>query len=252
MREYIITPYSLSYSLKMLNGNPLQLGKLQQRILKHMFECNGHGGGHPYESVNHIAKALGAAQPTIFKSVRLLIKDNYLISQKVIPLYGKRKLFRSFGGIRELYLTDKGAATAVILGVTYSQFEYSYSDIYDYIDHNPGKKSGYGGMFRLDDTVILEYIRKIIKPHPNQNLILRKAMEYALENNLFEEGRFRRLTPDEIKKFGLFVALEYIDSSGDILTLKQFVNKYGIDKSFLRRYLERQKLYLESTIHELG
>src|SRR5919112_2028207 len=88
-----------------------ELGELQQRILKHIFECTSKS-----ENASHIAKSLGLAQPTVFKSIQPLLQENYLESKQ------KAKCTEKI-----LTLTDKGAAVAVvILGVSFDQFENHY------------------------------------------------------------------------------------------------------------------------------
>jgi hypothetical protein len=113
----------------------------------------------------------------------------------------------------------------------------------------------------LDDTPpferkheILKYIRGVVDPYKRRrDEIIKKALRYAIHNNFFDKGDLRALTEDEAKKLKLFIAFEYIDAAGggDVLTLKKFVNKYKLDKNFLRNYLYKQKQYIESAIQEL-
>jgi DNA-binding MarR family transcriptional regulator len=76
------------------------VGELQEKILGHMLECASE-----LENTNHISKALGLAQPTIFKSIRLLEKEKYVQTRQ-----------EYLHGIRTLRLTDKGVAAALLSG----------------------------------------------------------------------------------------------------------------------------------------
>jgi hypothetical protein len=215
-----------------------KLGNLQQEILKHFFECKFIRAigrlTQDHESVSHIARSLGRAQPTVFKSIQTLMKNNYLSSVKYWSLYEYPIESRTTGGLRVIYPTDKGAAAAVMLGVSFDQINNLHH---------------YGKVDFHKSIMILRYIKMVLQSPNDQDLILRKAMKYALENNYFEESKIRRR--DEMHKIKLFIALEHLDAMGDILTLKQFVNKYEIDKNFLKKHLNKQRLYIDSAIREL-
>ena len=64
-----------------------QLGELQQKILKHIFNCASDS-----ENVSHIAKAIGLKQPTVYESIQSLIKDRFLQSKKQVHRRGERIL----------------------------------------------------------------------------------------------------------------------------------------------------------------
>ena len=86
----------------------VQLSELQQRILKHFFACT-----EKTDTVSHISKEINSLQPAVFRSVNSLIKDNYLEKE------------RKSGGEKIVKLTDKGAATAVLLGIKYDKAEHT-------------------------------------------------------------------------------------------------------------------------------
>jgi hypothetical protein len=66
-------------------------------------------------------------------------------------------------------------------------------------------------------AMILGYIRRVAKPHTNTDIIIKKAMTYALENNYFENVDVtKRLTAEQIGKLHLFIALQYVDATGHI------------------------------------
>ncbi len=98
----------------------------------------------------------------------------------------------------------------------------------------------------------LGYIWKILNPYNKRQLIVKKAMHYALDNNYFDKGKFRCLNQDESEKLKLFIALECVKSSiNEVSTLKSFIDKYGLDKIFLKKHLTKQKQYLDSLIKTL-
>ena len=72
--------------------NMEKLGTLQKKIIEHMVNCTLES-----ENTNHIGKALGLSQPTIFKSIQSLEKDKFIQT--------RQKYER---GKRTLTLTDKG------------------------------------------------------------------------------------------------------------------------------------------------
>jgi hypothetical protein len=198
-----------------------KLGPLQKKILIHIFQ-NDHE-----ESVSHLAEYLKRQQPTIFKSVRLLHRYNYLESML---------LEHYFGTVRRLGVTDKGAAAAVTLGITFNQIE-------DYHHYKP---------FTFLKNEELAPLWNMVKSHDQQDDIIKKAMHYALENNFFDTGQFRKLSHSESEKLKLFIVLESITSSAGIPTLRNFVNKYNLDKKLLKEFLNKQKQYIESLMRELN
>ena len=87
--------YSIVYYKEQMKGYTVELGELQQKILKHIFECTSKS-----ENASHIAKSLGLAQPTVFKSIQSLLQENYLESQQ-----------KSKRTEKTLTLTDKGRSS---------------------------------------------------------------------------------------------------------------------------------------------
>ena len=78
----------------------MPLGDLQQKILKHVFECSSKA-----ENTSHIAKSFGLAQPTVWKSIKSLIKEDYL---KDTQQHKRAE--------KVLTLKDKGIASVIALG----------------------------------------------------------------------------------------------------------------------------------------
>lgn len=208
-----------------MKGYTLELGELQQKILKHIFECTSES-----ENANHIAKSLGLAQPTVFKSIQLLLQENYLESEQK----GKRSE-------KTLTLTEKGAAAAVILGIT-------NDEIINYFKRTRSE--------HISSDKEVEFFQKFkqiaIREPDKQDLLIRKMMEYFLKNNYFDEiGAAKDLSVDEIKMLLTYVAVEYYNAVGNPSTIKDLVDKYSLDKKQLKEILERQKLKINSIIHQL-
>lgn len=80
---------------------------------------------------------------------------------------------------------------------------------------------------------------------------MKQAIEYALENNYFENGNFRVLTDEESQIFKLFIALKYIDEIGEWPTLREFLDKYCLDRDFLIKQLKKRRQYIDSIIQDL-
>src|SRR5918992_3033005 len=203
-----------------MEGYTAELGELQQKILKHIFECTSKS-----ENVSHIAKSLGLAQPTVFKSVHSLLQENYLESEQISKRTEKT-----------LTLTDKGAAAAIlILGVSFDEFENHYKS-------HP-------------DIQILQFFKRIFKTPEKRDFMIKKAMEYAFKNDYFEQGNtIRQLSEEELKKFRLYMAIEYINSLGPtskISSFKEFIDRYELDREFMKEYLNRQKQFADLLLKEL-
>jgi predicted transcriptional regulator len=204
-----------------MKGHTAELGELQRRILKHIFECTSTS-----ENANHIAKSLGLAQPTVFKSIQLLLQENYLESQQK----AKRRE-------KTLTLTEKGAAAVVVtFGASFDEFENYY------------KRQ------RHPDREKLQNIKRIFQTPEKRDLMIKKAMEYAFKNNYFDEGSTRQLTEEELKKLRMNMAMEYINSLGptsDIPGLKEFIDRYELDRKFMKECLNNQKHFADLLLKEL-
>jgi predicted transcriptional regulator len=200
-----------------------ELGELQQKILKHMVECKEES----QETVNHIAERLNLAQPTVFKSVQLLIEGNYVESHQEY----KR-------GPKILILTDKGAAAGIMSGVDLNKYE----------SH---EKSHGSNLIKVH----LDFLGKITTTPERRNLMFQRAMEYHLKNNIFENGYLRDKTPEQEKKFVQYIASEYVNSLGpasNIKTFEEFVDRYQVDKEFLKTFLIHQKEIIDKFVEKLN
>jgi DNA-binding MarR family transcriptional regulator len=204
-----------------MEGYTSELGELQQKILKHIFECTAKS-----ENANHIAKSLGLAQPTVFKSVQSLLQENYLESEQ-----------KSKRTEKTLTLTEKGAAAAVvILDVSFDEFENYY------------KRQGHSDIEKLQN------IKTIFKTPEKRDFMIKKAMEYAFKNNYFEGSTIRQRTEEELKNLRLYMAMEYIKSlepTSNIHNLKEFIDRYQLDKEIMKEYLNKQKQFADVLLKEL-
>ena len=93
----------------MVSSNPQELGEVQKQILKHFFVCKKENK-RP-ESVSHIAKELRVLQPSVYRSVNLLIKEKYLLKENEFTRKSGQKYVE-----RDLIVTGKGAATSCYIG----------------------------------------------------------------------------------------------------------------------------------------
>jgi hypothetical protein len=204
----------------------VELGEVQQKILRHFFDCKDK---QP-ESVSHISKSLRILQPSIYRSVDLLIKEHYLIKEGKYARGGK-----------ELIVTEKGAAAAMLLGTTNDQLIKYFGNL-KWKDNRAG-----------DEVKFLQRFKDVIIGKPDkQDLLIRKMMEYFLENNYFDEnGIAKQLSSDEFKMLLTYVAIEYRNAVGKPHTIRDLVDKYSLDKKQLKDILEKEKLKIDSIIRQL-
>jgi hypothetical protein len=96
-----------------------KLGELQERILNHFFQCESK----QVEGINHISKAINAKQP---RSIDYLVTNKFLQQDSQRAREKGNKFFE-----KPIYITDKGAAYAVVvLGVKLDEIK-NYNIKYD-------------------------------------------------------------------------------------------------------------------------
>jgi hypothetical protein len=64
----------------------------------------------------------------------------------------------------------------------------------------------------------------------------------------------RRMTEEEGKMFILYIMVEYMKSLGpgtSIKTVEQFLDRYGLEKTFLKSYLIHQKQAIDALLKKL-
>jgi hypothetical protein len=98
----------------------------------------------------------------------------------------------------------------------------------------------------------LKYFKEHFKNPEKRDEYLKKVVEFYLKNNLFDVGEIKRqLTNEEKSKAKLtqlYIAKEYFESIGlndDAKNLKDYLNKYKIDKNLMREYLKFRKREVE-------
>jgi hypothetical protein len=104
-------------------------------------------------------------------------------------------------------------------------------------------------------TTLVQVCKKVTTTIQKRDLLIRMALEYALENNFFEHGYIREINAEETKKFQLYIASQYISSLGpasNIKSLKDFIDRYGIDKEYLKAIFSDQKNAFEKLLNELS
>ena len=104
----------------------------------------------------------------------------------------------------------------------------------------------------------LKYFKEHFKNPEKRDEYLKKVVEFYLKNNLFDVGEIKRqLTNEEKSKAKLtqlYIAKEYFESirlNDDVKNLKDYLNKYKIDKNLMREYLKFRKREVEWAIKEL-
>jgi hypothetical protein len=204
----------------------MDIGELQRRILKHFFECEDQIP----ETVNHIANSLSVVQPAVFKSVNLLIKAKYLVKD---PQYKN--------GRKALVVTDKGAAASVVLGISYERLVNYFFNLSNQ-DASAARQLSYfkrfENMFRIPDK---------------REFLVRKMMEHLLRSHKYDEAGFIKwpLSQGEIKLLLAYVSIEYNKAFGKVSTIREFIDKYGMDKRFLKAMFEKDRKRIDSIIKQL-
>jgi DNA-binding MarR family transcriptional regulator len=205
--------------------DPWDLGDVQKEILKHILICKENS-----ENISHISKAIGKLQPSVQRSAEFLIEQDYLTKSKK---YSKRK--------KEVQLTEKGAAAALLLGGNIDQLE-------EYYDKMDRRAQQYFQMFKV-----------IFKSPEKKEQYIKRGIEYYFRNNFFEKGQTRQeFTEEERKKLSLAqlqIATESFESVGldnkSIRNFGEFLDKYKIDRDLMKEYLSQRKKAIERALSEI-
>jgi hypothetical protein len=210
---------------------PGELGELQKKILRHFFDCKAKP--MVAESVSHISKHLGVLQPSVHRSVEILRNDKYLLKDDKYTV-----------GEKGLVLTEKGAAAAVLLGI-------STDDVTSYFKKI--RRKDITG--QADDLVgFFNNIRQLegIGEPSKQDLLIKKMMEYYLEKNYFDEmGGAKQLDQEDFRRLLAYIAVQYHTALGKPRSIRDVMEKYGIDKKLVTKTLEQEKSKIDSLIREL-
>lgn len=209
----------------------LRLGKAQEKILKHFFECEIIAP----EGVSHISKSVNLLQPSVHRSVSSLIKNKYLVKEDGRTRKKGRKSFE-----KALYVTDKGAAAAVVLGVTLDRLENYY------------KKFTAKDRSITDAVAIFEQFKTLYNVIPKREFLVKKVMECLSNNNCYDHSG-RIVYPSEIqfKKILRYVQDGFDQVFGHPQTVRELLEKYGIEKSYLKEAFQKDRERIESILRQL-
>ncbi len=191
-----------------------QLSDLQQRILKHFFRCS-----QKMDTVSHISKEINSLQPAVFRSVESLIKDGYMVKEK-----------RS-DGEKIVKLTDKGAATAVLLGIRHDKAEH-------YLKEN---KSASG----------LSLLIEFFKEPDNKDLLLKKGIQFLLDKDWIHRTTLEDKDKMQLIAFLLSDSLirkKFDSENNDIM---KFVDTFDLDIEWLLTALQEKQRTINSMISQL-
>ncbi len=209
-------------------------GELQEKILNHFFECKSKR----IERIDHISKAIDAIQPSVSRSIDRLLEDKYLVED---PKRAREKGNKFFE--KAIYVTDKGAAYAVVM-----------------LDVKLEQIKNYNAKYDSASAAMWNQYCEIFAIPEKREYIFRKSMEFLLANDLFDgEGRIRnQLTEEEIQKMKMsqFTASkEYYESVGlgnqGITNFNEFLDKYKIDKDSMKKYLLYKKQEINSALNQI-
>ncbi|MGH9982713.1 MAG: hypothetical protein ACRD8W_02005 [Nitrososphaeraceae archaeon] len=187
-----------------MSGYTEKLGDLQTKILKHMLSCDLEG----VETVSHISKEVDALQPDVFRSTKLMIQEGIL--EKKTTQKSNRK---------ELVLTDKGMAVALLNGIKHRKLaEYleptEYRDEYDRQRHK-----------------IVDIIMGLEQVPARRSLILNRALEYMVRHGWYEQ---EKKVLDQKDRIYLFTHLiRYIlMSPAEVGEIVKLIDRFGINRDF--------------------
>lgn len=187
-----------------------KLGELQVRILTHMLSCD------LVENVSHISRAVNALQPVVFQSTKVMMEEG-IITKTAISNSNKK----------QLSLTDKGLATAVLTGIKHKKLD-------EFFDMS-------GERFKFFEAILQQ------KQGPSrQRALLKKALEYMVEHGWYD----RKIKLDQnqiLDLFGYLVPYMLTDAS-EVRNVVGLMEKFGVDKKvFGQALLDKLKARLAST-----
>jgi hypothetical protein len=140
-------------------------------------------------------------QPAVFASVELLINENYLVKD---PQYKHGK--------KALLITDKGAAAAVVLGI-------SYEEMVSYFMRLSEEYSS-----AAEQLVYFKKFENIFHVSDRREFLVRKMM-YFLKTNLYKEGGIAKWpSHNDLKLFITYLSIEYNNAFGNVRTVKDLIN----------------------------
>jgi hypothetical protein len=222
----------------------MRLSSLQAEILRSLSNPGP-------TNASDLARRLNRKQPTIFNSVRSLLKNNYLDSgQYGMPDYKLVVADKGSAAISTLSMqldrTGKDASYHSLDSTIFSNYMIRY--MLQTLYRSALEKSYYSSPRGQEEV---RSLKKMLSLRSNKGAILNKASVYASKNDYFNNENFGKFTKRGLKKLKLLIALEFANGTVDLKTLREFVHKSGADKDTVKRCLKKQKLYIESAIREL-
>jgi hypothetical protein len=147
-----------------------------------------------------------------------------------------------------LTLKDKGIATVIVLGASLDQYER------------------YARKVNSNDIDVIQHIKDMIENPQARDLYIQSSMKRVLENSdcYFEGGMIKKhLTPLERQKLELNFQKEYLDSVGPMVNLdsvaaltnpvnlKEYMNRFDINKYYLKGLLNSWKEKINLILKQL-
>lgn len=199
-------------------------------ILKHFFECDNVTP----EGASHISKSINLLQPSVHRSVSSLIKNKYLVKENG---WTRKKGKKSFE--KALYVTDKGAAASIVLGIKLDQLENYYKK---FASKEP----------ITDAMTIFDRFKALYKVIPKREFLVKKVMECLLNSNSYDHsGRVVYPSGIEFKKILRYVQDSFDQKFGNAQTVREALEKYGIDKSYLKEAFQKDRDRIDSILRQL-
>jgi hypothetical protein len=145
------------------------VGEIQQKILNHFFNCS-----YDSETVSQLSRT-----PAIFKS----LKNKYLAKDK-----------KFFSEKKKLFVTDKGAAAAVVLGITFDKLQDHFKKLGSettsaaeqvrYLE----KLKGILGYYHVTGSQLATpFIHAVTRPVPLQSFLLRTCNRYLAMSTCIQQ-----------------------------------------------------------------
>jgi hypothetical protein len=180
----------------------IELGELQIKILKHMLSCDSAA-----DTVSHISRNINALQPAVFVSTKAMVEKGILTKKGNSPK-GKKK---------ELSITDKGIATAILVGIKHRKLD-------EYIE-----STQYRDEYSRQRHKLFIMIMELVRTPARRNLILNRALEYMLTHGWYDEEKKILNQNDRIYLFTHLIPyiFTYPTEAGSVIEL---IDKFGIDR----------------------
>jgi hypothetical protein len=103
-----------------------------------------------------------------------------------------------------------------------------------------------------EQVVYLKKFENIFQVSDRREFLVRKMMEYFLKTNLYKEGGIAKWpSQNELKLFLAYMSIEYNNAFGNVRTIKDLLDKYGIDKKVLKTMFEKDRNRIDSIIRSL-